>query len=113
MRTLGGLDYIVDLGIYHWVATLKLLTKCLHMSLITWSLEFLVLTSVVDIKDNSEELKKNEKGTESIKRCLKLVENVSSNASEAISLHILLCWDYIVFLGDTSKPGESNLFGLL
>ena len=38
---------------------------------------FLVLTSVVKIKDNSTDLIKNEKGIESIKRCLKLIENVS------------------------------------
>ncbi|CAB4030010.1 wings apart homolog [Paramuricea clavata] len=49
MRKSGGLDYIVDL----------------------------VLTSVVDIKDNGAELAQHEKGIESIKRCLKLIENVT------------------------------------
>jgi hypothetical protein len=42
-----------------------------------WYVIILVLTSVVDIKDNSAELAQHEKGIESIKRCLKLIENVS------------------------------------
>ena len=37
---------------------------------------FAVLTSVINIKNTSEELTQHEAGIESIKRCLKLIENV-------------------------------------
>ena len=42
---------------------------------------FTVLTSVMNIKDDSVELTQHEKAIESIKRCLKLIENVSGRIS--------------------------------
>ena len=42
---------------------------------------FTVLTSVMNIKDDNVELAQHEKAIESIKRCLKLIENVSRRIS--------------------------------
>ncbi|XP_028404980.1 wings apart-like protein homolog [Dendronephthya gigantea] len=62
VRKLGGLDYIVDL----------------------------VSTSVVNIKDNTAELIKHDKEIESIKRCLKLIENVTLH-DRANQIYLVSC----------------------